>query len=132
MAGEANVVFYRPRGWPHQRRGYTVWLDHHPVCKLRRGQACEVVLPPGRHILRAHVAKTGSPVVELDIDSSTQATHVRVEYAGKIFLVGALWRGFTTHRWLAVTIDAAPASPLPKDVTGHARRIEWRPDPGEG
>lgn len=104
-----KVVFYQPDGWWNQQRTYHVWVDQIRLCKLRRGQEREIELPPGRHIVRATVANTGSASVELVVVPASPPMRIRVSYAGTTFFFSALWRGLTSTRWLDVVPDGAAA-----------------------
>jgi hypothetical protein len=109
-SGVIKVVFYRPPGWWNQRRAYVVWLDDRPRGKLRSGQELAVETTPGHHVVRAKVAKTGSTAVRFDAPQGSPEIRVRVQYAGKRFLLDALWRGLTLTRWLTVVVEGAPQS----------------------
>jgi hypothetical protein len=104
-----KVVFYRPPGWWNQQRTYHVWVDQTRRCKLRRGQVREIEIAPGRHVVRATVANTGSAPVELVVVPASPPMRIRVSYAGTTFFVSALWRGLTLTRWLQVVPDGAAA-----------------------
>jgi len=72
------------------------------------------------------VARTGSPPVDVDIPPSGSPIHVRIEYAGRIFFFGAIWRAFSTRRWLTIVPDLTPESAIPEGVTGQALPNPWQ------
>ena len=110
-----KVVFYRPHGRWNQQRTYHVWVDQVRRCKLRRGQECEIELAPGRHVVKATVANTGSASAELTIAPAAPAMRIRVSYAGTTFFFSALRLGLSPTRWLDVVPDGAAAQETSPD-----------------
>jgi hypothetical protein len=100
-----RLVFTRAAGPWYQGRRYAVVVDGRLVGQLRRGETVEVDVAPGQHLLQARVAGTGSRRVPVELAADAPPTRLMVRYAGHRFLVDALWRAFTTQRWLDLVVE---------------------------
>jgi hypothetical protein len=71
--GDALLLLSRKReGWRDSLRSYLVILDGEQVARIRRGQAVELPVSPGRHEILLKVGIGSSPTVEVDAEPGEQ------------------------------------------------------------
>ncbi len=106
MTNTATVTFQRPRNRLRDRaRTYKLELDGVVRDTITPGEEITVEVEPGRHQARARIDWTGSPAVDLDVESGGDV-RLHVEPSGPPWM---LWQVFGRTGWLLLSkVETGP------------------------
>jgi hypothetical protein len=67
---EGAIKLIRGSGWQDFVRSYEIFIDDESVGRLKRNSELTVAVNPGTHTIRATISGTGSPGIEVLVDSA--------------------------------------------------------------